>query len=62
MADNKKNEKANKNDKAIIHCRVEQSIYDMLCKHCEVTGQTKTVAVKRALQQYCDKYKNMSKE
>lgn len=37
----------------IIHCCVEKGIYDLLVKHCKATGQTKTTAVKRAIQAYC---------
>lgn len=39
--------------KTIIHCCVEKDIYDMLIRHCEATGQTKTTAIKRAIKEYC---------
>lgn len=39
--------------KTIIHCCIEKDIYDMLIRHCNETGQTKTTAVKRAIKAYC---------
>lgn len=39
--------------KTIIHCCIEKDIYEMLMKHCNETGQTKTTAVKRAIKAYC---------
>lgn len=42
-----------RNEKAIIHCCVDRDVYEMLERHCEQTGQTKTTAVKRALMAYC---------
>lgn len=42
-----------RNEKSIIHCCVDREVYEMLEKHCEKTGQTKTTAVKRALAAYC---------
>lgn len=41
--------------KAIIHCCVERDVYEMLVRHCEDTGQTKTTAIKRAIRAYCAK-------
>lgn len=41
------------NNKTIIHCCVEKEIYDMLIEHCNITGQTKTTAIKRAINNYC---------
>ena len=40
-------------EKAIIHCCVERDVYEMLVRHCEDTGQTKTTAIKRAIRAYC---------
>ena len=40
-------------DKAIIHCCIDRRIYEMLTRHCEETGQTKTTAIKRAIKAYC---------
>lgn len=42
-----------RSEKAIIHCCVDRDVYEMLERHCEKTGQTKTTAVKRALLSYC---------
>lgn len=42
-----------KDAKTIIHCCVEKDVYDMLMRHCEETGQTKTMAIKRAIRAYC---------
>ena len=42
-----------KDNKAIIHCCVEKEVYDKLMAHCNATGQTKTTAVKRAINEYC---------
>lgn len=39
--------------KTIIHCCVDRGTYEMLMKHCEATGQTKTTAIKRAIKAYC---------
>ncbi len=41
---------------------VEKQIYDRLVKFCEDAGQTKTVAVERALTAYLDSYERMQKK
>lgn len=33
-----------------ISCYIRSDIYDALVRHCEVTGQTKTVAIERAIE------------
>lgn len=33
-----------------ISCYIRSDIYDALIKHCEVTGQTKTIAIERAIE------------
>jgi hypothetical protein len=33
-----------------ISCYIRKDIYDKLIKHCEVTGQTKTIAIERAIE------------
>lgn len=48
-------------DKTIIHCCVEKETYDMLIRHCEATGQTKTTAIKRAIKAYCGSAEKESK-
>lgn len=39
--------------KSIIHCCIDRDVHDMLMAHCEKTGQTKTMAIKRAILAYC---------
>ncbi len=34
-----------------ISCYIRSDIYEKLIKHCEVTGQTKTIAIERAIEQ-----------
>lgn len=43
-------------NKMIIHCCIEKDVYEMLIKHCDATGQTKTTAIKRAIREYCGRY------
>ena len=38
-----------------ISCYIRSDIYDALIKHCEVTGQTKTIAIERAIEQMTKK-------
>lgn len=38
-------------DGRTISCYIRSDIYDALIKHCEVTGQTKTIAIERAIEQ-----------
>lgn len=33
-----------------ISCYIRQDIFDALMRHCEITGQTKTVAIERAIE------------
>lgn len=48
---------ASKNGKkAIIHCCVERDVHELLMEHCARTGQTKTMAIRRAIQSYCEKH------
>lgn len=37
-----------------INCYLEQDVYDMLEDHCERTGQSKTVAIERAVKMYVE--------
>lgn len=34
-----------------ISCYIRQDIFEALMRHCEITGQTKTVAIERAIEQ-----------
>lgn len=36
-----------------VSAYINQDAYDMLAKHCEETGQSKTKAIERAIQKYC---------
>lgn len=38
-------------DGRTISCYIRSDIYDALIKHCEITGQTKTIAIERAIEQ-----------
>ena len=35
---------------------MEQTVFDRLCWYCEQSGQTKTVAIERAVMRYIDEY------
>lgn len=37
-------------DGKTISCYIRSDIYEGLIKHCEVTGQTKTIAIERAIE------------
>ena len=39
--------------KEIIHCCVDRETYELLQAHCDRTGQTKTMAIRRAVRAYC---------
>ena len=41
-----------------ITLRMDQELYDKLDEFCIESGQTKTVAVERAVKQYIDSYEN----
>ena len=47
--------KNNKSKKAgtLVSAYIEQKAYDALLKHCDVTGQSKTKAIERAIMSYC---------
>lgn len=38
----------------LVSAYIEQGAYDALVKHCEITGQSKTKAIERAILSYCD--------
>ncbi len=33
-----------------ISCYIRNDIYEVLIRHCEITGQTKTIAIERAIE------------
>lgn len=37
----------------LVSAYIEQSAYDALSAHCEITGQSKTKAIERAILAYC---------
>ena len=45
-----------KKDNVPVSMRVEKGIFEKLSKFCEDSGQSKTVAVERALEMYIDDY------
>lgn len=45
-----------KKDNVPFSVRLERGIYEKLCKFCEDSGQSKTVAVERALEKYVGEY------
>jgi predicted DNA-binding protein len=45
-----------KKDGTYLNVRIETSIYNRLNALCEEAGQTKTIAVERALTDYLDNY------
>lgn len=38
----------------LVSAYIEQGAYDALVRHCEITGQSKTKAIERAILSYCD--------
>lgn len=45
-----------------ISCYIRSDIYDALVKHCETTGQTKTIAIERAIEQMTSRGPDRSEE
>lgn len=46
---------ANQNEeKKALHCQLDKTTYDMLVDFCEKSGQSKTVAIRRAIKAYCE--------
>ena len=37
----------------LVSAYIEKKAYDALLKHCEITGQSKTKAIERAILKYC---------
>ena len=42
-----------KKEGTLVSAYIEQKAYDALQRHCEVTGQSKTKAIERAILTYC---------
>ena len=45
-----------KKDKYPLSLRIEKNVYHRLTQYCEDSGQTKTLAIERALMTYIDEY------
>lgn len=45
-----------KKDGIYLNVRINSDIYTRLAKYCEVVGQTKTIAVERALDSFINEY------
>lgn len=45
-----------KKDNYPLSLRIEKYVYDRLTQYCEDSGQTKTLAIERALMVYIDEY------
>ena len=46
--------KQNSDEKRALHCQLDKATYDMLVDFCEISGQSKTVAIRRAIKAYCE--------
>lgn len=45
-----------KKDNHPVTIRMEESVYERLCEFCEESGQSKTIAIERAIMMYVDDY------
>lgn len=45
-----------KKENVPVSVRMQKEIFEKLCQFCEDSGQSKTVAVERALEMYVDDY------
>lgn len=43
----------NRKQGTLVSAYIEQEAYDALQAHCEITGQSKTKAIERAILSYC---------
>lgn len=51
---NDKTDKARRRKEGtLVSAYIEQEAYDALSRHCEITGQSKTKAIERAILAYC---------
>ena len=46
--------KQNNDEKRALHCQLDKSTYDLLVDFCDKSGQSKTVAIRRAIKAYCE--------
>ena len=49
-------------DGRTISCYIRSDIYEALIKNCEITGQTKTIAIERAIEQMTKKSEKVMSE
>ena len=42
-----------KKEGTLVSAYIRQDAYETLLKHCEITGQSKTKAIERAIMKYC---------
>ena len=45
-----------KKDNHPVTIRMEESVYERLCEFCKASGQSKTIAIERAVMMYVDDY------
>lgn len=51
--ENERSAARQKKQGTLVSAYIEQKAYDALTRHCEVTGQSKTKAIERAILSYC---------
>lgn len=51
-----------KKDSKAMSIRLETQLFDRLTKHCENSGQSKTIAIERAITMYIDDYEEKMKK
>ena len=45
-----------KKDNHPVTIRMDEAVYERLCEYCEASGQSKTIAIERAVTMYVDDY------
>lgn len=53
VKDKKNGAKRSRKEGTLVSAYIEQSAYEALQRHCDVTGQSKTKAIGRAILSYC---------
>lgn len=53
MGAEERNDKKPKKNGTLVSAFIEQTAYEALLRHCEITGQSKTKAIERAILHYC---------
>lgn len=57
---NKNAAKRGRKEGTLVSAYIEQEAYEALQRHCEITGQSKTKAIERAILSYCGGTQGMS--